>query len=105
MIARYPLTTTRWMKTTTIRCHGKSASQGAYDVKGRKATSKAASKTVDTRRNVSSHNDPLDPKVQLEEEKNRSPSKFNTKGKRTGYGLWYNRSCYDHSVEEMTAGQ
>ena len=83
----------------------KNTSQRAYDARGRKSASKAASITVDTCRTVSSRNDLLDPGLQLEEEKNHSLSKFNAKGKRTVYGLWYDHPRYDHSVKEIAIGQ
>ena len=77
----------------------------AQKVYGHKSTSKASSKRVDTYRTVSSQSYPLGPELQLEEDKIRSPSKFNAQGKRIGYGLWYNRPCYDHSVEKKKAGK
>ena len=50
--------------------------------------SKTSSKVIETAcKVVNNRNDIDDPEVMLEEEKNRSSSRFNTNGKRQGFGL------------------
>ena len=83
------------------------------DSSNRKSSGKSSSRKIEPARKaiksahkkVYSRNDDTNDKAiaMLEEEKNRSSSRFNTNGKREGFGSFYDRPRWDNSFAERTA--